>query len=59
LISTLTFSHRKLRRQQAEVIQNHENVYVCGIGKVKPDMVGVGGLNLAAVGLTTIQVLLL
>jgi hypothetical protein len=37
----------KLCRQQAEVIQNHENEHVRGAGQ---------GLNLAVVKLTTVQV---
>jgi hypothetical protein len=40
----------KLCRRQAEVIQNHDNM-----GKVKPGIESIRGLNLAVVKLTTVQ----
>jgi hypothetical protein len=49
----------KLCRQQAEVIQNHENDYVCvcvAQGKAKPDTENIRGLNLAVVKLMTLEV---
>jgi hypothetical protein len=46
----------KLCRQQAEVILNHENEYVCSIGQGKEDKENIRGLNLAAVKHMTIQV---
>jgi hypothetical protein len=44
----------KLCRQQAEVMQNHENVHVCSIGQGEARR--RKGLKLAAVKLTTVQV---
>jgi hypothetical protein len=46
----------KLWRQQAEVIQNHENEHVRGIGQVKPDIENKRGLNLVVVMFTTVKV---
>jgi hypothetical protein len=46
----------KLCRQQAEVIQNHENEHVRGIGQGKRDIENIRGLNLAVVKVTTVQV---
>jgi hypothetical protein len=46
----------KLCRQQAEVVQNHENEHVCSIGKAKPDTKNIRGLNLAMAKLMTVQV---
>jgi hypothetical protein len=46
----------KLSREQAEVIQNHENANVRNIGQAKPDTENTRGLNLAAVKRTTVQV---
>jgi hypothetical protein len=43
----------KLCRQQAEVIQNHENV---NVHKEKPNTENISGLNLAAVKRTAVQV---
>jgi hypothetical protein len=43
----------KTCRQQAEVIQNHENVAI--LDKAKPDTENIRGLNLAAVMCTTVQ----
>jgi hypothetical protein len=43
-------------RQQAEVIQNHENAHVRDIGKGKNDTVNVRSLSLAAVKRTIVQV---
>jgi hypothetical protein len=47
---------KKLCRKQAEVIHNHENKHVRGIGKVKPDIENLRDLNLAVVKPTTVQV---
>jgi hypothetical protein len=44
----------KLCRQQADVIRNHENDYVRGIGQGEPDIENIKGLNLAAVKLTAV-----
>jgi hypothetical protein len=44
---------RKLCRQQAEVIQNHGNEHVHGIGQGEARHKNVRGLNLAAVNLMT------
>jgi hypothetical protein len=48
----------KLCREQAEVIQNHENEHVCSIGRdeARPDTENIRGLNLAVVKLMTVQV---
>jgi hypothetical protein len=46
----------KLCRQQAEVIQNHENEHVRSLGQGEARHRDVRGLNLAAVKLTTVQV---
>jgi hypothetical protein len=46
----------KLCRQQAEVIQNHENKHVCGIGQGEAKHKNIRGLNLAVVKLMTVQV---
>jgi hypothetical protein len=46
----------KLCRQKAEIIQNHENEHIGGIGQGKPDIEIVRGLNLAVVKLMTVQV---
>jgi hypothetical protein len=45
----------KLCRQQAEVIQNHYNEHVHSIGKARPDLENIWGLNLAVVKLTTFE----
>jgi hypothetical protein len=47
----------KLCRQQAEVIQNHENEHVRGIGQgeARHRKYCIRGLNLAAVKLPTVQ----
>jgi hypothetical protein len=45
-----------LCRQEAEVIQNHENEHLRGIGKEKPDIEIIRGLNLAVVKLSTVHV---
>jgi hypothetical protein len=46
----------KLCRQQAEVIQNHENGHVRSTGQCKARHKNIRGLNLAVVKLTTVQV---
>jgi hypothetical protein len=46
----------KVYRQQAEVIQNHENAIVPNIEKANLDTANIRGLNLAAVKHTTVQV---
>jgi hypothetical protein len=46
----------KLCRQQAEVIQNHENENVRNIGQSDPDTENKRGLHLAAVKHMTIHV---
>jgi hypothetical protein len=46
----------KLCRQQAEVIQNHENEHVRGIGQGEARHKNIRGLNLTVVKLTTVQV---
>jgi hypothetical protein len=46
----------ELCRQQAEVIQNHENKYVRSIAQGEVRHIKKRGLNLAAVSLTTVQV---
>jgi hypothetical protein len=46
----------KLCRQQAEVIQNHDNEMIATLDKAKPITENIGGLNLAAVKHTTVQV---
>jgi hypothetical protein len=45
----------KLCRQQAKVIQNHENEHIRSIGQGEA-INNIRGLNLAAVKLTTVQV---
>jgi hypothetical protein len=46
----------KLCRQQAEGIQNHENMNMFSTQvNAKPDIENIKGLNLAAVKLTTVQ----
>jgi hypothetical protein len=46
----------KLCRQQAEVIQNHENEYVRSIGQGEASTENIRGLNWAVTKLTTVQV---
>jgi hypothetical protein len=46
----------KLCRQQTDVIENHENEYVRGIGQGEPNIKNIGGLNLEVVKLKTVQV---
>jgi hypothetical protein len=46
----------KLSRQQADVIQNHENANVRNMDKAKPGTGNTRGLNLAAVKRTAVQV---
>jgi hypothetical protein len=46
---------RKSCRQQAKVVQNHENENVRFLDKAKPDTGNSRGLNLAAVMCTTVQ----
>jgi hypothetical protein len=46
----------KSSRQQAEVIQNHENEMFATLDKAKPDTENMRGLNLAAVMCMTVQV---
>jgi hypothetical protein len=46
----------KLCRQQAEVIQNHENEMFATLDKARPHTENIRGLNLAAVTCTTVQV---
>jgi hypothetical protein len=46
----------KLSRQQAEVIQNHENEMFAILDKAKPDTENTRGLSLAAVKRATVQV---
>jgi hypothetical protein len=46
----------KLCRQQAEVIQNHENAMFTILDKTEPDTENIRGLNLAAVKHETVQV---
>jgi hypothetical protein len=45
-----------LCRQKAEVVRNHENEHLRGIGKPQPDIKNIRGLNLAVVKLTTVLV---
>jgi hypothetical protein len=45
----------KLCRQQAEVLQNHENANVRNIGQGEPPTGNIRGLNLVVVKLTTVQ----
>jgi hypothetical protein len=46
----------ELCRQQAEVIQNHDNENFATLEKAKPDLESIRGLNLAAVMCMTVQV---
>jgi hypothetical protein len=46
----------KFCRQQAEVIQNHENEMFATLEKANRDTGNIRGLNLAAVKHTTVQV---
>jgi hypothetical protein len=46
----------KLCKQQAEVMQNHENGHVRIIGQAKPDIENIRGLNFVVVKLTIVQV---
>jgi hypothetical protein len=46
----------KLCRQQADVIQNHENAVFAILDKTKHDRRNIRGLNFAAVKHTTVQV---
>jgi hypothetical protein len=46
----------KTCRQQAEVIQNHENEMFVPLNKARPHTENISGLNLAAVMCTTVQV---
>jgi hypothetical protein len=46
----------RLCRQQSEVIQNHDNENVRGIGQGETDIESIRGLNLAAVKHATVQV---
>jgi hypothetical protein len=43
-------------RQQAEVIQNHENEMFVTLDKAKPDTENIRGLNLAAIMCKTVHV---
>jgi hypothetical protein len=46
----------KLCRQQAEVIQNHDNKKFATLDKARPETGNMRGINLAAVNYTTVQV---
>jgi hypothetical protein len=45
-----------LCRQQAQVIQTHENSYIRNMDKAKPNTENISGLNLATVKRMTVKV---